>query len=74
MLALKGFEIGALTLRPGRRNPNALPRDDEPAEIFEKVRELRIAGRGSDRAMKREIFFDRRFAAPPGRAGIGRDR
>ena len=64
VLALKGFEIGALTLRPVRRNPNALPRDDEAAEIFEKVRELWIAGRSGDRAVKREIFLDSRFAAP----------
>jgi hypothetical protein len=64
MLALKGFEISALTLRPVRCHPNALPRDDEAAEIFKKVRELWIAGRGGDRAVKREIFLDCRLAAP----------
>src|SRR5262249_26351602 len=62
VLELEGFEIGALPFGPVRRDADALPRDDEAAEIFEKMRELRIAGRGSDRAMEGEIRLDRRLA------------
>src|SRR5580700_5767495 len=58
MLALKGLEISALPLGTVRRDPDALARDDEAPEIFEKVRELRIAGRGGDGAVKREILGD----------------
>ena len=63
MLALEGFEIGALALRPMRGDADALPRDDEAAEIFEKMRELRVAGRRGDRPVKGEILVDRAFAA-----------
>ena len=38
-------------------------RDDEAAEVFQKACELRISGRRSDSAMKREIFIDCALAA-----------
>src|SRR5579863_6625404 len=39
VFALEGFEVGALAFRAVRGDPDALPRNDETAEIFEEVRE-----------------------------------
>ena len=46
MLALKGFEIGALTLRPVRRDPNALLRD---ARRSGNRRRFRVSPRDRDK-------------------------
>ena len=64
MLALDHFEIGALPFGPVGGNPDALARNNVMAEIFEKMRKLRIAGGGGDGAVKSEILVNRTLAPP----------
>src|SRR5579859_1239427 len=63
VFALEGREIGALAFRAMRRDPDALPGNDEATEIFEEMRELQIAGRHGAGAVKGEILVDRALAA-----------
>src|SRR6202035_3166282 len=71
MLTLKGFEIGALAFGTVCRDPDALAGNDEASEIFEEMRELRVAGRRGDHPMKRKILVDRALAAFQGRIDRG---
>ena len=47
--------------------PDGPARNNEPAEVFQKAIELRIAGCFGDRAMKNEILVDAVFATVDGR-------
>lgn len=64
VFVLDHLEIGALALGPVGGHPDALARNDVAAEIFEKMRELRVAGGGGDGAVKGEILIDSTLAAP----------
>ena len=63
MLGLDHFEIGALTLGPVRGDADALARNNVMAEIFEEMRELRVAGGGRDGAVKGKILVNGTLAA-----------
>src|SRR5262249_55051192 len=55
------LEVAPLLLRSAARQPNALARDHIAPEKFEELREMWIAGRIRDAAMKIEVFVDRSF-------------
>src|SRR5262245_57714584 len=56
-------EIGALRLLVAPSQSDALAGYDEPPEIFEKARELRIARRAGDGEVEREVFVDAALAS-----------
>jgi hypothetical protein len=55
MLFLDFLEIGFLCRARAGSNTDALPRDDDPAKIFEEADELRVARGRGDRSMKRKV-------------------
>src|SRR5260370_23815284 len=63
MLVLDALELGLEVRRPLQADADAVPRDEEAAEEFEKARELRVARRHGDRLVEGEILVHRRLAA-----------
>src|SRR5262245_22115092 len=66
VFSLKRFKLDT-TRGEGRwAVPDRPARYDETAKILQESRELRVSGRGGDRAMEREVFVDRTLAAVDG--------
>jgi hypothetical protein len=60
MLVLNHRQVSVLVGGAASGDADALARDDETPDIFEKAEELRIAGGRGDGAMEREILITRR--------------